>query len=125
MIESRQEKIVMTDMKAETFKGLIRYLYCEKLELTEEVAAELLGIADQYLLPDLRKECEDYLVECLTFENLAQRLEEAEFYQAQILREGAIVFTIRNLEKLSQSEVKEKLPKEFIVAVIKRLASQR
>jgi len=124
-MESWQEKIKITDMKAGTFKGLIRHLYCEKLELTEEIASELLGIADQYLLPELRKVCEEYLVECLTFENLAQRVEEAEFYQAQILREGAIVFTIKNLEMLSRSEEKDKLSKEFIVAVIKRLSQQR
>ena len=103
------------------FLGILEYIYSDKLELNEELAMDLLGISDQYLLKDLRKACEEYLVGCLRVEILAKRIEEAEIFGAGILKEGILEFIVENLEEVDQYSERDEIPKEIIMEVIMSL----
>ncbi len=97
---------------------ILEYIYKGKVELDEELSVDLLGISDQYLLKDLRKSCERYLVNCLKKETLAKRIEQAEHFGAEMLREGALRFLADNLEEVSQYSGRNEISKEILVEVI-------
>lgn len=43
------------------FKVLLEYIYKDKVDLTVDIAIELLELADKYLLTRLKNLCEQYL----------------------------------------------------------------
>jgi len=96
----------------------LEYIYEGKVELNEELAVDLLGISDQYLLKNLRKTCESYLVNCLKNETLAKRIEQAEHFGAEILKEGVLRFLMENLEEVSKYSGRDEIPKEVLLEVI-------
>ncbi len=93
-------------------------IYNGKVELNEELAVDLLGISDQYLLKDLRKTCESYLANCLRKETVAKRIEQADHFGAGILRDGALRFLMENLEEVSKYSGREEISKEVLLEVI-------
>ena len=81
-MESQSTKIPIFGVKAFTFKGkalfflifysflaLLDYIYCREVILSEDLALNLFELADQWIIPDLRDKCEQFLAHNLTEEN--------------------------------------------------------
>ena len=94
---------------------MLEYLYCNSVEVDEELAKDLLILAKNYSILGLRSLCEDYLCGCLTPENLVTVANLAEQIESDILREAAVRVIKRNSEELNQREDVLDLPKSILI----------
>lgn len=74
------EKVIhVPDLQPQTFKSLLRYIYCDKVELSTILdAGMLLYASKKYLLPHLSRKCLDYMVQHMHITNLWDALDVAE-----------------------------------------------
>lgn len=96
MAESQAEKIKIIDVAAPTFKALLKFLYCEDIELDYRLAIELLGLAEKYGVNNLRELCEGFLAEALTKENVVELSNIAECFEANNLKNYILKFKKKN-----------------------------
>jgi len=103
MVEKREGKVVVKEVKPETFKKVVGYMYEEKLEDEEEGMdlGELLEAADRFDMEELKEDIFDKVkgdintTNVLTIGNLADTFNARRLLQAcvQFLVEQATVFT--------------------------------
>jgi len=81
MRESQTNIIEVPDVKAETFKALIEFIYKNEVMLNEDLACDLLLLCDKYSFKELQICCEQFLLQrirennCIKFANLAYLLQ--------------------------------------------------
>jgi hypothetical protein len=78
-----------------------RCIYTGTVEVTPDVAQDLLRAADQYLLEGLKRLCEYAIAQDLTVENVANVYELAEAYHALSLRHTCVLFILKQHEQMS------------------------
>jgi len=103
MKESESEKV---DIKAspEAFEALLQYIYTDEFELdSEEHLVELLGLADQYILPEVKYECEDRLTELIEVDNACDMFYVGHLYSKKLLKES-IAFIGKNFKAITQTD---------------------
>ena len=89
------------DIEPNVFKELLRYMYKGEVPLNrmDEVAIGLLAAADKYLLENLKKICEDHLINQMSPENCIKLLSLNENDPAYYLREKAVEYIYRTGKK--------------------------
>jgi len=102
MLEANQKEIEIQDCKAETFEALLKYIYCGEVEFTDEIATDLFILCNKWLFKELEEECEDYLAETLTLENVLERTKLAEKFETQELTNALPSFIIENIIELEK-----------------------
>ena len=85
-----------------TGKAFLKYIYCDDLDLTGELALDLLTLSNKWLFKELEEECEDFLAETLTLENAVERAELANKLEGNRLTNAIIEFIIENLSELEK-----------------------
>ena len=87
MVEARSKEIKIDDCDAESFKRLLKYVYCAQLpDDLDSVAVKLLPLADKYDLPELKEACVHAMSKGLTRENVCETLVAADLYRCSNLR---------------------------------------
>jgi len=124
MLESNQKEIEIPDCKLDTFKAFLRYLYCSEVELTEELALDLLFLSDKWLCKELETECEDFLINTLMFENIISRAELAEKFGIKRLSDSVVEFIIENKIEMEKSRDLEKIHPSLLVKAIVKLQKE-
>ena len=66
--------------------GLLEYIYCNKIKLTEETVYEFFEAADKYSLPKLQSACELFIIEHLKVSNAIDTVIFAEKLEALNLK---------------------------------------
>ena len=118
MKESFSDVIEIPDMKADVFKGLLEYLYCGKIPKEEKLAMELFEVSEMYLLPDLRKKCEHFLIQSLRSDNVINKTLLAQRFSADKLKNAALKFLSINRQSISDGDFNQ-LDKDFLIELIK------
>lgn len=90
--ESKPNRVVITDMKYEVFREMLRYIYTGKSSNIETMAEDLLAAAGKYDLSELKKMCETVLCSRLTVTNAADLLVLSDMHCAKQLKAQAICF---------------------------------
>lgn len=123
MVESQASKIEIIDMKPDTFKALLGYLYLNEIELNKERASELLEMSDKYLLDDLKTLCEQYLSQIISLQNFIDLAEMAERFEATLLQENIISYAISRLDQLNNNYPEEimRLSKKMLWSIALKL----
>ncbi|ETO30480.1 hypothetical protein RFI_06637 [Reticulomyxa filosa] len=88
MHESKTGHIVISkDIKPDTFKAFLRYLYSDKLVVTISLnlLIELLGLCHRYREHKLFRKIEFTIIECVDSETIYDILKAAHFYEASQL----------------------------------------
>lgn len=80
--------------------ALLEYIYCGTVEVSEDIAWEVLQEADKHSLPGLKTICEDYQASCIKVENVVQTINMAEKYGANSLRTAAMKFVVKNRDRV-------------------------
>jgi len=96
MVESTADVLEIANIKASSLKAMLEYIYCNKIELNEDLALELLEPADRFLLSDLRDGCEKFLVKCLNLENFVKIANMTADFETRYLAEGIFEFISKN-----------------------------
>ena len=86
---------------------MLEYIYCNKIELNEDLALELLEPADRFLLSDLRDGCEKFLVKCLNPENFVKIANLTTDFETRYLAEGIIEYIKINSAILRKREIQK------------------
>ena len=91
MVESQAKTIKIEDADPETFKMMLRYIYCGRLpDELEANARKLLPLADKYDLPEVRDACVHWMEKSLSKENVCETLIMADLYRCPKLKKKCL-----------------------------------
>ena len=92
-------RIPIPDIAHDVFTAMMTCIYTGTVEVTSDIAQELLRVADQYLLAGLKRLCEAAIAKELCCDNLLAVFELAESYHAQQLQHDCVLFALRKREE--------------------------
>ncbi len=115
MQESKTRKVVIRDIVPEIFKELLHYIYSGRCStpLTEGTVQPLLVAADKYDIKDLKEDCVQYLLPCVTVKNAIELMIWADLQSIDKLKNAALDCVIRHGREICHQEEWEKLMKSY------------
>jgi len=102
MLEAESSEIKIPEISYPVFLSMLEFLYTENAKILKEnpidkkIILELMCVADQYLLNDLKLQCELCLTNSINVENVCEMLELADIHRTSILRKQCIEFIMNN-----------------------------
>mmetsp|Transcript_3842 Transcript_3842/g.10892 ORF Transcript_3842/g.10892 Transcript_3842/m.10892 type:complete len:719 (-) Transcript_3842:253-2409(-) len=96
--EKEASSIDIPNISWNVFEAMMRCIYTGSVDITPEIAEELLMAADQYLLDTLKRLCENAISQGLTVDNLSGVFELSENFHAPQLAQHAVVFALENYQ---------------------------
>jgi len=87
--------------------------------MDDKISQEVFAVADRFTLPDLKKIAERCMIENLTAENVVERAEIAEIFEALSLERATIKFIINNIDEVFAKSDMRKLPDGILLKVCK------
>lgn len=101
--------------------GLLEYIYCGDVEgLSEDVAAELLKLADKCEVSGLREFCEEFLIRKLEVENVVSITNLADYYGAENLQKACLLFITENFAEVFKQQDIKKLASAALFELFKK-----
>ncbi|EOY05612.1 PREDICTED: ARM REPEAT PROTEIN INTERACTING WITH ABF2 isoform X2 [Theobroma cacao] len=99
--EKDARDIEIPNIRWEVFELMMRFIYTGSVDVTLDIAQDLLRAADQYLLEGLKRLCEYTIAQDISLENVSSMYELSEAFHAISLRHTCILFILENFDKLS------------------------
>ncbi|KAL8092696.1 hypothetical protein AgCh_034812 [Apium graveolens] len=99
--EREAKDIEISDIKWEVFELMIRYIYVGSVHVTLNVAYDLLEAADKYHLDGLKHQCEHFIAQDLSLENVSRTYDLSVALSASSLRDACFVFVLENFNDLT------------------------
>ncbi|CAN1129361.1 ARM REPEAT PROTEIN INTERACTING WITH ABF2 [Linum perenne] len=99
--EKDARDIEIPNIRWEVFELMMRFIYTGSVDITLDVAQDLLRAADQYLLEALKRLCEYTIAQDISLDNVASMYELSESFHAISLRHTCILFILEHFDKLS------------------------
>ncbi|KAL5139892.1 ARM REPEAT PROTEIN INTERACTING WITH ABF2 [Glycine soja] len=99
--EKEARDIEIPNIRWEVFELMMRFVYCGSVDVTLDIAQDLLRAADQYLLEGLKRLCEYTIAQDISLENVSSMYELTEAFNAISLRHACILFILEQFDKLS------------------------
>lgn len=101
--------------------GIIKYIYCEEIDLTEDIAIELLDVASKYNLKGLVTVSENFLINSLEVDNCIKVLIAIEERNNIRVKDAALKFMRKNIEvfKTRRDEI-HNLSKTLLIELLSR-----
>jgi len=110
MMESYSSVIEINNIKASTWRAFLEFLYLGETQLKEDLALDLLKLANEYMLKSLQSICEDYLAKNLNIDNCIKISEIASLYESESLNSNVEAFFQQNAKKLVECKDFEDFP---------------
>ncbi|XP_061387719.1 protein roadkill-like [Musca vetustissima] len=101
--------ITIDDMDSYVLKELLNYIYTDVIP--KEMAADLFVAANKYALDDLQEMCEDFLIEAMSVDTVADILLLGDRHSSEHLKLMAVQFAIENIETVVATESWKRLRK--------------
>ena len=79
---------------------MIRHIYFAEVGIDIDIAKDLFMLAHEYLLDDLKNDCQRVLIQELKVDNVLTNIQFAEKYDAQKLRKACLHFIVNNLHEV-------------------------
>lgn len=118
MEESRSGTIKICDVSYDALRAFVNYLYTAEAWLDDQMACDLLVLAEKYQVKHLKAYCEKFLVSRLSWENSIASYGFAHRHNAKHLLEAALSLIMDNMDKLTKmeeySELVEKDPQLIV-----------
>ncbi|RZB43887.1 Arm repeat protein interacting with ABF2 [Glycine soja] len=99
--EKEARDIEIPNIRWEIFELMMRFVYCGSVDVTLDIALDLLRAANQYLLEGLKRLCEYTIAQDISPENVSSMYELSEAFNAISLRHACILFILEQFDKLS------------------------
>ncbi|KAG2727486.1 hypothetical protein I3760_01G159600 [Carya illinoinensis] len=99
--EKDARDIEIPNIRWEVFQLMMRFIYTGSVEVTLDIAQDLLRAADQYLLEGLKRLCEYTIAQDISLDNVSNMYELSEAFHAMSLRHTCILFILEQFDKLS------------------------
>ncbi|KAG2663291.1 hypothetical protein I3760_16G021900 [Carya illinoinensis] len=110
MLESEMEEslsgtIKISDVSYDALRSFVNYLYTAEVScLDEQVACELLVLAEKYQVNHLKAYCEKLLVSKLNWDNSVMSYSFAHQYNSKLISDAALSLITDNMDKLTKKE---------------------
>ncbi|KAH0470813.1 hypothetical protein IEQ34_000536 [Dendrobium chrysotoxum] len=97
--EKDTRDIEIPNIKWDVFELMMRFIYTGSVEISTDVAQDLLRAADQYLLEGLKRLCEYAIAQVVNLDNIYSMYELSESYNAMSLKQTCILFILEHFDK--------------------------
>lgn len=104
MEESLSGTIKICDVSYDALRAFVNYLYTAEACLDEQMACDLLVLAEKYQVKHLKTYCEKFMVSKLNWENALVSFAFAHQHNAKNLVDSALSLIMDNMDKLSKRE---------------------
>eukprot|EP00638_Chattonella_subsalsa_P015437 CAMPEP_0117818270 /NCGR_PEP_ID=MMETSP0949-20121206/1148_1 /TAXON_ID=44440 /ORGANISM="Chattonella subsalsa, Strain CCMP2191" /LENGTH=452 /DNA_ID=CAMNT_0005656753 /DNA_START=128 /DNA_END=1486 /DNA_ORIENTATION=+ len=121
MKESREREITLQDVRYPIFLALLEYLYTDEVNVSLDIAMELLQAADQFGVERLKKMCESKMLASISIENAASIFHAADLHNAKSLREKCLNFILSNFDAVTKTSCFEEMGRTNIELVFEIL----
>lgn len=128
MQEVEEGVLELPNLHPKTFELLVEYLYTDDItnEIPNEQVLPLLALADEYIVPRLKKKCEVALISNIKIENVLDVYAFANLHNADSLKVACNQFFIDHYGAISQiPNFKNKVNKEQLLEVVQVRASKK
>ncbi|XP_072975795.1 ARM REPEAT PROTEIN INTERACTING WITH ABF2 isoform X2 [Typha angustifolia] len=92
--------IEIPNIRWEIFELMMRFIYTGSVDVTTDIAQDLLRAADQYLLEGLKRLCEYSIAQDVNLDNISSMYELSEAFHAMSLRHTCILFILEQFDKI-------------------------
>ncbi|XP_074110846.1 TD and POZ domain-containing protein 3-like [Cotesia typhae] len=102
MKEARENCITIENISVDVMKEVLKFMYTGTTEAEEnyELALKILDVAERYQILKLKNFCGAIIFRYLSLNNVISIAIEAEKYNADILRQMAIQFIVKNIDTI-------------------------
>ncbi|KAJ8680810.1 hypothetical protein QAD02_016597 [Eretmocerus hayati] len=124
--ENISNQVHIEDQTYKATKEFFRYIYAAKVTNIDDLAMELLVLANKYGVEDLKNICEENLVKSLRNKNALHCLNLASHHNAKFLAAKCFKFVMSNakeISKLQEFDISQ-LPRDVVNKFFKHLAEQ-
>ncbi|GAB4819192.1 hypothetical protein N2152v2_006238 [Parachlorella kessleri] len=104
--EKSANSIPIPNIRYEVFEAMMHCIYTGHVDVTAELAQELLEAADQYMLDNLKRLCEIKIAEELQPDNVSVAFDLAENFNAQELSKRCALFCLEKYKDMLELGVK-------------------
>ncbi|XP_044510099.1 BTB/POZ domain-containing protein At4g08455-like [Mangifera indica] len=104
MEESRSGTIKISDVTYDALRTFVNYLYTAEACLDEQMAYDLLELAEKYQVKHLKAYCEKFLVSKLNWDNSVMSYAFAHQHNAKQLLDASLSLITDNMDKLNQQD---------------------
>ncbi|KAF7849863.1 hypothetical protein BT93_L0194 [Corymbia citriodora subsp. variegata] len=94
--EKDATEVEIPDIRQEVFAAMMRFIYTGSVDITMDIARDLLKASDQYLMEELKRLCQGAIAEGLSLENVANILKFSEDAYATSLKKSCILFILKH-----------------------------
>ncbi|ESW34422.1 hypothetical protein PHAVU_001G151300 [Phaseolus vulgaris] len=98
--EREAKNVVIPNIKWDVFELMMRFIYTGTVDVSLDMAQDLLRAADQYLLDGLKRICEYAIIQEISVENVVILYKVAEDFNATSLRHACILFMLEKFDVL-------------------------
>ncbi|CAH1773514.1 unnamed protein product [Owenia fusiformis] len=122
--ESKSDKnnkeipFVLSDITPDIFLAVMEYIYTGCVSLTGKIAIDVLGSSIEYGLDELRKLCNQYLVENLSINNACDAMQAAVTYGQDDLRAESMCYIEENTQNVFKSKSFHEMSEEALSVVL-------
>ncbi|KAL6968320.1 hypothetical protein U1Q18_034124 [Sarracenia purpurea var. burkii] len=99
--EKNAKDVEIPNIRWDVFELMMRYIYTGSVDVSLDIAQELLRASDQYLLEGLKRLCEYAIAQDISVENVPLMYELSEAFNAISLKHACILFILEKFDKLS------------------------
>jgi hypothetical protein len=99
--EKDARDIEIPNIRWEVFELMMRFIYTGSVDVTLDIAQDLLRAADQYLLEALKRLCEYTIAQDISSDNVSNMYELSDAFHALSLRHTCILYILEQFDKLS------------------------
>ncbi|KAL0928735.1 hypothetical protein M5K25_000654 [Dendrobium thyrsiflorum] len=104
MEENKSGMIKIYDVSYEVLRSFVKYLYTAEVLLDEQMACDLLILAEKYQVKHLKSFCEKFMTSKVNNENVIASYAFAHHHHAKQLIEAALSSIIENISTLTERE---------------------
>ncbi|KAL4231145.1 hypothetical protein ACF0H5_008728 [Mactra antiquata] len=94
--EKQEPEVIVRDIRATTFRILLRYMYTDAVEFDGNTVLHVLYAAKKYGIDNLVYECEHYLQSAVDVNNACSMYNQASFYDMDLLQAKCLDFICMN-----------------------------
>ncbi|OVA12569.1 BTB/POZ-like [Macleaya cordata] len=116
--EKDARDIEIPNIRWEVFELMMRFIYTGSVDVTLDIAQDLLRAADQYLLEGLKRLCEYAIAQDISLENVSNMYELSESFHAMSLRNTCILFILEHFDKLSDKPGTSDISHRCVITVV-------
>lgn len=98
--EKNAKDVEIPNIRWNVFELMMRFIYTGNVDVSVDIAQDLLRAADQYLLEGLKRLCEYSIAQIISVENIMLMYELSEAYNATTLKQSCILFILEKFDKM-------------------------